>query len=134
MPRIKNTNEERLLTALKTGQFSRRRRPSPVRCLTLTQALTKVNNHKLAKELAFCLSTDTYYRFATTDRYMLAYNILPLKNWDNVAVVQLEKKVSKFKDIVCVNLEEYTDEFRSTHTTFMRLVLTELKEIRRNKL
>ena len=65
---------------------------------------------------------------------MLAYNILPLKNWDNVAVIQLKKKVSKFKDIVCVSLEEYTDEFMNTHGTFMRLVLTELKEIRRSKL
>jgi len=65
---------------------------------------------------------------------MFAYNILPLKCWDNVAVVQLEKKVSKFTDIVCVNLEEYTDEFRNTHSTFMRLVLSELKEIRRSKL
>lgn len=131
MPRIKNINEERLINAIKTGQFTRRRNPSPIRYYSLTQALSKINNHKLAKELAFVLSTQTYYRFATTDRYMLAYNILPLKNWDEIAVVQIEKKVSKFKDIVCVNLKEYTDEFRVTYPVFMKLVLSELNQLRR---
>lgn len=93
--------------------------------------MTKVNTHKLAKEVAFVLSTETYYRFATTDRYMLAYNILPLKSWDNIAVVQLTKNVSKFKDIVCVNLKEYTEDFRASNPIFIQLVLSELNELRR---
>ena len=88
----------------------------------------------MAKELAFCISTETYYRFATTDRYMFAYNVMPLKSWDNIAVIQLTKKMSKFKDIVCVNLEEYTEDFKKTHSVFMKLLLSELKEIRRNNL
>ena len=93
--------------------------------------MTRLNTHKLAKEVAFVLSTETYYRFATTDRYMLAYNILPLKNWDNVAVIQLTQNVSKFKDIICVSLKEYTEDFRVSNPIFMKLVLSELNQLRR---
>lgn len=114
--------------------FSRRRRPSPIKYLSLTQALKKVSNIKLAKELAFCVSTDTAYRLATTERYMFAYNAIPLKSWDNIAVVKIGDNLNRFRDIVCVNLDEYTDDFKRTHPLFMRLILSELKQIRRNKI
>lgn len=66
------------------------------------------------------------------DRYKLAFNAVVLKNWDNVAVVQLENKSLKFCNFVCVTLEEYTEDFKRQNPVFIKMVLTELNIIRRS--
>jgi hypothetical protein len=103
-----------------------------VKLLTLTKALVKVNQHRLAKEMAYVLTTTLSYRLMMQERYMLAFNSLPIKNWDNIAVVQISKKLDKFNSIICVDLKEYNIEFKQTQTIFMKLLLNELNIIRKS--
>lgn len=91
-----------------------------------------MNHHKLAKEVAYCITSTATYRLSYEDRYRLAFNAVVLKNWDNVAVVQLENKVLRFCGFVCVKLDEYTEDFKIQNPVFMKLVLTELNIIRRS--
>lgn len=65
------------------------------------------------------------------EKYVLAFNSLPLKNWDSIAVVAIDKKISNFSDIVCVDLKNYNAEFRINNPVFVRLILSELNKIRR---
>jgi hypothetical protein len=102
-----------------------------VKLFTLNKALFKVNNHKLAREVAYVLSTKLSYRLMMEERYMLAFNSVVLKSWDNIAVIQLTKKLNKFSNIVCVDLKEYNNDFINTQIVFMKLLMTELNIIRR---
>lgn len=128
---MKNTQEELTLKLIQQGFFKRRRKPNIIPIYSLSKALKKVNHHKLAKELAYCLTSTASYRLAYEDRYRLAFNSVVLKNWDNVAVIQINTKVLKFCDFICITLEEYTDDFKIQHPIFMKLLLTELNIIRR---
>jgi len=94
--------------------------------------MRKISCHKLTKEIAFCLSTETYYRLAYEERYNVAFNTVVLKDWSNIAVIQTNKNIAYFKDLACVNLEEYTDDFRKNNPVFMKLLLSELNNIRRS--
>jgi hypothetical protein len=132
MPPIKNTYERLLIQRLKTNCFSRKRNPSPIKVLTLSKALLKVNTHKLVKEIAYVLSTDFSYRLLMQDKYILAFNSIPLKNWENIAVVQLKKDIKTFDSIVCVDIKEYTTEFKQNNPVFMKLLLFELNNIRKS--
>ena len=129
---IKNTKEERLIKLIQQGFFKRKRKPNVILIYNLSQALKKLNNHKLAKELAYCITSTSSYRLMHEDRYKLAFNAVVLKNWDNVAVVQLENKSLKFCNFVCVTLEEYTEDFKRQNPVFIKMVLTELNIIRRS--
>jgi hypothetical protein len=97
----------------------------------LTKALTKVSWFKLAKELAFCLTTTVDYRLATEDRYRLAMNSIVAFDIKSLAVVQLSKQIKRFDDFVCVDIRDYDDEFIQNNPSFIKLLLEELKCIRR---
>lgn len=120
---------------IKKGLFTRKRNPTPIKIYSLKEALCKVNTHKLAKELAYVLSTTMSYRLMYEDRYNLAYNVIPLKSsddWNNILVLQVEKELVKFSNIVCINIEDYTQDFKIKNPVFIKLVLSELNKIRRS--
>lgn len=127
----RSTLEKQVIQGIKTGLFTRKRKPIPLRYYSLKKALEKISNILLAKELAFFLSTQASYRIATEKRYQIAYNILPINNWEEVIVVQKKKEIKKFKDILCIDSKDYNKDFIKTHPKFMRLVLNELNQIRR---
>lgn len=86
---------------------------------------------KLAKELAYCLCTDAKDRLHH-DRYHIAFNAIPLKDWSCVAVVQLSLFIKNFKDIAIVDFSLYkTDKFKESNPKFLRLVLFELNQLRK---
>ena len=128
----KRTNEKHLISALRSGQFSRRRSPSPILHTSLSKALKKMSKITIAKEIALCLSTEPSERLRL-DRYMIAQNAIPLNKWDNIAVVQTVQELNSLSDIICIDYTEYYDEeFRREETKLMELILLELKLIRRN--
>lgn len=131
MPLIKNTNEKLLIALIQKGFFKRKRKPNVIPIYNLTTALNKVNKHKLAKEVAFCLTTKVSYRLANESRYQLAFNTVILKSWDNIAVVEINKDIKKFNQFVCVDLVDYNNTFINKHPIFMKLLFTELNIIRK---
>jgi hypothetical protein len=130
MQPTKNTREELLLKLIKNDFFTRKRRPSPVKIYSLKEAIKKVNNHLLAKEIAYALSTEVYYRLTYEERYKLAFNVIPLKSWETVAVFQKTKKLQKFNNLICIDYKDYNLTFIKDHPIFAKLLLTELKLIR----
>ena len=98
MRRIENISEKLVILALRQGLFSRKRMPSPLKVLSLDLALSKVPISKLAKELAYCLCTDAKDRLHN-DRYHIAFNAIPLKDWSCIAVITKGRYIKTFDDL-----------------------------------
>lgn len=66
------------------------------------------------------------------ERYRVAFNILPNVEWEEIAVIQLQKKITKFDQIICINIKGYNETFIEENKKFTNLVLSELNIIRRS--
>lgn len=129
-----SNSETKVINCIKKGLYKRKRSPAPLVYISFTTALNKYSIILLAKEMAYYLSTKSDYRIAREDRYFIAYNILPVKNWDQVLVMQLKKNIKQYKDIICVNTSEYNIEMLKEYPTFKHLLLLELNLIRKGEL
>lgn len=81
----------------------------------------------IAQEVAFAICNPFHNRLRL-ERYMVAYNSVALKSWDNIAVVQTTKELTQFDDLVCIDYSSvFSNEFREKHPEFIKLLLYELK-------
>jgi hypothetical protein len=123
----KEQREKRVLMAVKKSYFNRRRKPEVVGYTILSKAFKYIPQCHLAREIAFVLSTIHSERLSR-ERYMLAYNLSAISNWEKIAVIQRSKEIVLYKDIVCVDFKEMeSEEFRSDNRLFVLTVIQELK-------
>lgn len=81
----------------------------------------------IAKEIAFAIC-NPFHKRLQLERYMVAYNSVALKSWDDIAVVQTTKELTQFDNLVCINYSTvYNEDFKSQHPEFIKLLMYELK-------
>ena len=119
--------KDQYLSAIKSGHFSYRRKPDIIKYFTLDKALQLASPSKLTKEIAFCLCTYPSERLYN-ERYMIAFNSIAIKCWDEVAVIQLSNEIKSFSDIICVNYKLVNNnKFKKENQLFFDLLLHEIK-------